>query len=96
MRLSRPGRAVDIPNAYYGFRLVAGPPTGQGTLFAIVTEDPVSLDDLLGPNRDLRPVADAEAWLIALGERLRQPWLGEDGTREARWSATRVPYEIVP
>ena len=91
-----PGRAIEIPNAYYGFRLVAGPPTGQGTLFAIVTEDPVSLDDLLGPNRDLRPVADAEAWLIALGERLRQPWLGEDGTREARWSATRVPYEIVP
>ena len=91
-----PGRAIEIPNAYYGFRLVAGPPTGRGTLFAIVTEDPVSLDDLLGPNRDLRPVADAEAWLIALGERLRQPWLGEDGTREARWSATRVPYEIVP
>ena len=91
-----PGRAVEIPNAYYGFRLVAGPPTGQGTLFAIATEDPVSLDDLLGPNRDLRPVADAEAWLIALGERLRQPWFGEDGTREARWSATRVPYEIVP
>lgn len=91
-----PGRAIEIPNAYYGFRLVAGPPTGQGALYAIVTEDPVSLDDLLGPNRDLRPVADAEAWLIALGERLRQPWLGEDGTREARWSATRVPYEIVP
>ena len=91
-----PGRAIEIPNAYYGFRLVAGPPTGRGTLFAIVTEDPVSLDDLLGPNRDLRPVADAEAWLLALGERLRQPWLGEDGTREARWSAARVAYEIVP
>ena len=43
-----PGRAIEIPNAYYGFRLVAGPPTGRGTLFAIVTEDPVSLDDLLG------------------------------------------------
>ena len=91
-----PGRAIEIPNAYYGFRLVAAPPTGRGTLFAIVTEDPVSLDDLLGPHRDLRPVADAEAWLLALGERLRQPWLGEDGTREARWSAARVAYEIVP
>ena len=91
-----PGRAIEIPNAYYGFRLVAGAPTGRGTLFAIVTEDPVSLDDLLGPHRDLRPVADAEAWLLALGERLRQPLLGEDGTREARWSAARVAYEIVP
>ena len=89
------GRAVEIPNAYYGFRLVASPPLGRGHVFAVVTEDPISLDDLLGPNRDLRPVADAKDWLLALGERLRAPWLGEAGTREARWSAARVEYEIV-
>ena len=90
------GRPVEVPNAYYGFRLTASPPTGRGKVFAIVTEDPVSLDDLLGPHRDLRPVANARDWLLALGERLRQPWLGEAGTRAARWSAARVEYEIVP
>ena len=90
------GRAVEIPNAYYGFRLVAGPPAGQGSLFAIVTEDPVSLEDLIGPNRDLRPVPNGRDWLLALAERLRKPWLGEAGTREARWSMDRVQYEIVP
>ena len=86
---------VEIPNAYYGFRLVASPPLGRGHVFAVITEDPISLDDLLGPNRDLRPVSNARNWLLALGERLRAPWLEESGTREARWSAARVEYEIV-
>ena len=86
---------VEIPNAYYGFRLVASPPHGRGNVFAIVTEDPIALDDLLGPNRDLRPVANAKDWLLALGERLREPLLEETGTRQARWSAARVEYEIV-
>ena len=89
------GRTLEIPNAYYGFRLVASPPAGHGKVFAIVTEDPVSLDDLLSPNRDLRPVANARDWILALGERLRKPWLGEAGTRETRWSAARIEYEIV-
>ena len=89
------GRGIAIPNDYYGFRFVAGEPTGRGSLFAIVTEDPVSLDELLDPNRDLRPVADARRWLHALGERLRAPWQGAGEIREARWSAVRVEYEIV-
>ena len=89
------GRTVSIPNAYYGFRLVASPPLGQGSAFAIVTEDPIALDDLLSPNRDLRPVANAADWLLALGERLREPLLETTGTRQARWSAARVEYEIV-
>ena len=89
------GNVVEIPNAYYGFRLRAAPPLGRGQVFAVVTEDPVSLDDLLGVNRDLRPVVGAQEWLVALGERLRQPWLEEVGTREARWSAARLDYEII-
>ena len=88
-------RTVSIPNAYYGFRLVASPPLGRGSAFAIVTEDPIALDDLLGSNRDLRPVANAAGWLLALGERLREPLLEATGTRQARWSAARVEYEIV-
>ena len=90
------GRNIEIPNAYYGFRIEAGPPAGRGYLFAVVTEDPVSLGDLLDPNRDLRPVSNAHDWLLALGERLREPWLEETGTREALWSATAIEYEILP
>ena len=89
------GHVVAVPNAYYGFRLVAAPPLGRGNVFAIVTEDPISLDDLLGPNRDLRPVTNARDWLLAIGERLRRPWMDEAGTRETRWSAARLDYEIV-
>ena len=87
---------IEIPNAYYGFSLEASPPTGKGKVFAIVTEDAISLKDLLSINRDLSPVANGKDWLLALGERLRQPWLGESGTREPRWSATQIEYEIVP
>ena len=89
------GRIVRIPNDFYGFRLVASPPLGRGNVFAIVTEDRIALDDLLGPNRDLHPVPNSTDWLLALGERLREPWLEKTGTRQSRWSAARVEYEIV-
>ena len=91
----RAGRIVEIPNAYDGFRFRVSPPLGRGSLFAVVAEDPVALDDLLDPNRDLRPVANAKDWLLALGERLREPLLEASGTRQARWSTARVEYEIV-
>ena len=97
------GRDVVIPNAYYGFRFTITPPAGRGSLFAIVTEDPVSLDDLTVPHRDLDRVPNGRSWLLALGERLREPWtVRDDGegmatwsTREAQWSMARVEYEIV-
>lgn len=89
------GRIVEIPNAFDGFRLRANPPLGRGSLFAVVAEDPVALDDLLDPNRDLRPVANAKDWLLALGERLRKPLPEASGTRQAHWSTVRVEYEIV-
>ena len=97
------GRDVVIPNAFYGFRFTIGPPAGRGSLFAVVTEDPVSLDDLTAPHRNLDPVPDGRSWLLALGERLREPWMVRDegeetaqwSTREAQWSMARVEYEIV-
>ena len=46
--------------------------------------------------RDLRPVEGAREWLLALAERLREPWLEEKGTREAQWSGVGVEYEILP
>ena len=87
---------VDIPNPYYGFDLPASEPTGKGTLFAVVTEDPVSLD-LVSPDRGFEVVPDAPRWLLAIGERLREPLISTDGTwtRTRRWSHARLDYEIV-
>ena len=91
------GRTVEIPNPYYGFRLQAAEPTGPGILFAIVTEDPVSLDDLASPDRGFDVIPDAPRWLLKIGERLRDPLTSPDGTytRTRRWSHARVDYEIV-
>ncbi len=95
--LIKAGRAVEIPNPYYGFSLPAREPTGSGVLFAVVTEDPVSLGDLASPEQAFEPVPDAPRWLFAIGERLREPLMSKDGawTRTRRWSHARLDYEIV-
>jgi len=90
------GRTVEIPNAFYGFEIEVGPPAGSGYLVAIVTEDPIPLDDLLDQYRDSSPVPDAREWLLTLGERLRDLWLEETGTRTVLWSADAVEYEVRP
>ena len=94
----RAGRPIEIPTPYYGFRLRAAEPVGPGILFAVVTEDPVSLDDLLeSADRGFEPVPDAPRWLLAIGKRLRDPLMDKDGawTRTRRWSFARVDYEVV-
>ena len=91
------GRPVEIPTPYYGFKFIAREPVGRGILFAVVTEDPVSLDDLVSADRAFEPVADAPRWLLAIGKRLREPLMTKDGawTRTRRWSYARLNYEIV-
>ena len=97
----RAGSTVEIPNPYYGFSLPAEEPTGPGILFAIVTEDPVSppLADLMSPTptRGFVPDPDSPRWLLAIGERLRDPLMDKDGawTRTRRWSYAQLDYEIV-
>ena len=81
------GSTVEVPNAFYGFRLTAPPPAGRGAVFAIVTEDPVSLGDLLGLNRDLRPLADGQAWLLALRPSRRS--LAASACNASRWRLCR-------
>lgn len=91
------GGTVEIGHPGSGIRLRAAEPTGPGSLFAIVTEDPVELADLAGADRGFEIVPDASRWLLAIGERLRDPLTNEDGTwtRTRRWSYARVDYEIV-
>ncbi|MCB1876540.1 MAG: trypsin-like serine protease [Chromatiales bacterium] len=88
------GRSVTIPDAYYGFEMTAGEPTGSGVLIALVTEDPVDLDDLLDANRDFGPVADARKYLSTIAERLRRPWPDGETNRTLRWSMAKASYSI--
>ena len=90
----RAGGAIEVPAPLQGFSLPAREPTGPGTLFAVVTEDPVSLDGLVSPDRGLEVVP--VRWLLEIGERLREPQMSKDGAwTRTRWSFARLDYEIV-
>ena len=51
----------------------------------------------MSADQGFESVADAPGWLLAIGERLREPLMEQDGTwtRTRRWSFARVDYEIV-
>ena len=88
------GHTIEIPTPYYGFKLSAQEPAGRGMMFAIVTEEPVSLAP---PDRGFMPIPDAPRWLLEIGEQLREPLTNKDGTWTSpqRWSYTRIEYKIV-
>jgi hypothetical protein len=85
---------ITIPDAYYGFAFTAGEPTGKGLLLAIVTEDPISLDQLTGNARDLNVISDPVSYLTWIAQALRETWGDEGGNREPNWSMTQLEYEI--
>ncbi len=87
-------RPITIPDPYYGFEFRAREPVGQGQLIAIVSEDPVFLDDLLAKHKDLATVPRPNAYLGVLSQRLQQTWTGGRFNRQARWSQVEVKYEI--
>ena len=87
-------RPITIPDAYYGFQFKAQEPLGRGQLLAIVSEDPVSLDNLLAQHKDLQVINRPEMYLTALTGPLRQPWTGDPFNRQVAWSLVKVEYEI--
>jgi uncharacterized caspase-like protein len=95
-RLIKKGRSVTIPDAYYGFQLTAVEPTGAGALIALVTEDPLSLEDLLESAKDLEVIRDARSYMTQLAVRLRKPWPSGNRNRTMIWSMTKVNYRINP
>ncbi len=89
-------RPITIPDAYYGFQFAAREPLGQGQLLAVISEDPIPLDDVLAQHKDLQVIARPEAYLTTLAGRLRQPWTGDRFNRQAAWSLVQVDYTIKP
>jgi hypothetical protein len=91
------GQPLLIPeNAYSGCRFRAVEPRGKGRLIALVTQDPVQLDDITGSHKDLEiiPQDTVTDYLGLIAERLRQPWTMDQFNRPAHWASAVVNYEI--
>jgi hypothetical protein len=88
------GRPVTIPAE--GSRLVftASPPTGEGTLIAIVTQDNVPLNELVRAGGDLSPQGDPQRYLAELARTLMEVWAGDDANRRLNWSMSTLRYTI--
>lgn len=87
-------RPVTIPAE--GSRLVftASPPTGEGTLIAIVTQDNVPLNELVRASGDLSPQGDPQRYLAELARTLMEVWAGDDANRRLNWSMSTLRYTI--
>jgi hypothetical protein len=90
------GGAITIPDAYYGFEFTATAPAGVGTLIALLTEDPISVQDLFDANKSLEVISDAKLYMSKLAQRLRMPWSSQNKNRTMEWSMTSAEYFIQP
>jgi metacaspase-1 len=92
-RQIRAGAVVTLPDKTFGCAFTATEP-GSGQILAIITEDNVPVDDLLGRSRDLEVVANGETFLAELARRLLQAWTGDEKTRPTRWSLATARYTV--
>lgn len=90
----QPGRPITIPDPTYGFEFTASEPAGQGTLIALVLQDPVDVSALVNRTRDLTPIPAPVDHMARLAELLRKPWTDGATTRMTRWSMTSATYNI--
>ena len=88
------GRPITVPDAYYGFDFTASEPRGEGTVLAIVLEDDLSLNDIVGGHLNLDPIADRDRYLAELAKRVREIWSKDERNRELRWSLAVATYRI--
>lgn len=90
------GTPIVIPDQGYGFEIEASPPTGQGHLFAVVTDQPLGLEEIAESRRDLRPIAASDRFLDELSERLRRTRVDANGISALKFVAAHAPYTIMP
>ncbi|WP_298959405.1 caspase family protein [uncultured Roseibium sp.] len=92
----RAGSVLTVPDPTYGFVFEAQAPAGTGRLLAIVTEDPVELEDLLREHGELEPISGKMIFLKELSARLNQPWTRDASNRSVRWASGYEDYQIKP
>jgi hypothetical protein len=89
-------RPLTIPDAYYGFDFKAAEPVGPGTLWAVVTEDPVDLQAVVTPYKDLQVIPNGEDYLTTLAARLQEPWRQDTANRQTHWSLGKLDFTVLP
>ncbi len=90
----RANSALTVPDPSYGFSFEAEGPAGKGKLLAIVTEDPVDLENLLAANGEFEPIGNKIDFMKELSGRLNKVWTADNANRSARWAAGYQDYEI--
>ena len=91
----RAGHPVTLPGERAGFRFHATPPTGRGLLVAVVSEESAQLQNLTSRHKDLSVVSRPQAYLVEIGEALRNGALASRENGDAGWRAGTLEYEIV-
>jgi metacaspase-1 len=92
----RRGATLTIPDESYGLAFTATE-RGAGALLAVVVEGDIGISDLVSADKGFDIVKAPQAFVIRLGERLRQPKLdaAEDVPNgRYRWSYARLDYMV--
>jgi TolB-like protein len=92
----RPGRGITIPSPSSGLRFTASEPTGRGRLLAILSPEPLALEDLLDQDFQVKSTPETGAGSVsgAIAARLGQ--MSGEGQGTGPWSITEVGYVIQP
>lgn len=96
-----PGQTLTVPdkrNPYAGFEYVIDPPAGEGMLVAILSDAPLTADDLKGGPKAFKSRADSRAFIMRIAGKLRGSIKSRaDGSPEKPdYSITFHPYTISP
>ena len=96
-----PGQTLVVPdkrNPYAGFEYVIDPPAGDGVLVAILSDAPLTDDELKGGPKSFKSKTDSRAFITKIGQKLRgSVKFRADGSPEKPdFSITFHPYTISP
>jgi len=89
--LIAPGPGITLPSTSSGLRFTAGEPVGKSRLLAILSPEPIDLEDLLDRNPSARSEGGADPAQSIL-ERIAQM----QGAADTSWSLTQAEYTIKP
>jgi hypothetical protein len=92
----RAGRGITIPSPSSGLRFTASEPTGRGRLLAILTPEPVALEDLLDKDFQVKSTPETGAGSVGTAISTRLGQMAGEGQGAGPWSITEVGYVIQP
>ncbi len=92
----RAGRGITIPSPSSGLRFTASEPTGRGRLLAILTPEPVALEDLLDKGFQVQSAPESGTGSVGAAIAARLGQMKSEGQGAGPWSITEAGYVIQP